>query len=344
MHKITFCIAFRRLFSQEHSYEDAEKLLESVLLVSALLLAFAVGGLQNLNHDDMMKADARFLALLQDPAFLAHNYYPLDEQQRFLEGRWIKSDFVSCECLRQFYECVGVQLATLTMAIALYVSLSFSSAREDKGHFQMWMYCGKWIIVLDYCLLIYGIFLLFLSNHVMVNMKFPLYSYNLSSVFDNKTATMVEGGNWMIQRQAGNYWFWVSKAVGSIIGIILLLHFVLVFGTTRQTFRINLEASTAFEKWESVLDKAGMDFKTCASIHDDFLLRKELEKAGVCIPGDRLNIILELRKAQTQTTEIRTDNNYSGGVSEMSTLLQTIEQTMIVSPTIVETRNTIDGP
>jgi hypothetical protein len=104
------------------------------------------------------------------------------------------------------------------------------------------------------------------------------------------------------------------------------------------------EGSVTFKKWESVLDKTGMDFKTCASIHDDFLLRKEFEKAGVCIPGDRLNIILELRKAQTQTTEIRTDDNYSGGVSEMSTLLQTIEQTMIVSPTIVQTRNTIAGP
>ncbi len=99
-----------------------------------------------------------------------------------------------------------------------------------------------------------------------------------------------------------------------------------------------------FKKWESVLDQTGMDFETCTSIHNDFLLRKELEKTGVYIPGDRIKIILELRKTQTQTTEMRTDNNYSGGVSEMSTLLQTIEQTMIISPTIVETRNTIAVP
>ena len=187
MPEITFCIAFRRLFSQEHSYEDAQNLLESVLLVSALLLAFAVGGLQNLSHDDMMKADARGLALAQDPAFLARRGFPLDEQQRVLEGRWVKGDLTSYQCLKDFYNCVGVQLATLTMAIALYVSLSFSSAREDEGYFQMWMYCCKWIIVVDYCLLIYGIFLLFASNQVLVNIKFPLYSYNLSSVFDNKS-------------------------------------------------------------------------------------------------------------------------------------------------------------
>ncbi len=309
--------AFRHLFSHDHSYEDAQNLLETVLLISALLLAFAVGGLQNLSHDDMMKADARMLALFQDPAFLAKRGLPLDEQQRFLAGRWIPSDFVSYECLRRSYDSLGVQLATLTIAIALYVSLSFSSAREDTGHFQMWMYCCKWIIAVDYCLLMVGIFLLFASNQALINMKFPLYSYNLSSVFDNKTATMVEGGDWMIQDRAGLYWLWIQTAVGSIIGFIFLLHFVLVFGTKRQTLRSNLEASTAFEKWESVLDKAGMDFKTCASIHDDLLLRKELEKAGVCIPGDRLNIILELRKAQTQTTEIRTDNNYSGGVSQI---------------------------
>jgi len=122
---------------------------------------------------------------------------------------------------------------------------------------------------------------------------------------------MVEGGDWVIQDQGSNYWRWIAYVVGSIIGFILLLHFVLVFGTKRQPRRINLEASTDFEKWESVLDQAGMDFKTCASIHDDLLLRTELEKAGVRIPGDRLKIILELRKAQTQTTEIRTDNNYS---------------------------------
>ncbi len=309
--------AFKRLFSQEHSYEDAQNLLESLLLVSALLLAFAVGGLQNVSHDDMMQADARFLALVQDPAFLARRGLPLDEQQRLLEGRWVSSDLVSFQCLKDFYNCIGVQLATLTMAIALYVSLSFSSGREDEGYFQMWMYCCKWIIVLDYCLLVVGIFLLFSSNQAMVNMKFPLYSFdNHSSVFDNKTATMVEGGDWVIQDQAGWYWRWITTAVGSIIGFISLLHFVLVFGTKRQ--RINLEASTAFKKWESVLDQAGMDFKTCASIHDDLLLRMELEKAGVRIPGDRLNIILELRKAQTQTTEIRTDNNCSGGVSELS--------------------------
>ena len=144
----------------------------------------------------------------------------------------------------------------------------------------------------------------------------------------------------MIQGEAGNYWFWISRAVGSIIGIIGMLHFVLVFvwfSTTRQAFRINLEASTAFEKWESVLDKAGMDFKTCASIHDDLLMRKELERAGVCIPGDSLNIILELRKAQTQTTAIRADNHYSGGVSEMSVQLPTVAETVVVSPTIVQT-------
>ncbi len=75
-------------------------------------------------HDDMMETDARFLALVQDPAFLARRGLPLDEQQRLLEGRWVSSDLVSFQCLKDFYNCVGVQLATLTMVIALYVSLS----------------------------------------------------------------------------------------------------------------------------------------------------------------------------------------------------------------------------
>ena len=35
----------RRFFKQEHNYEDAHNLLEILLLISTLLLAFAVGRL-----------------------------------------------------------------------------------------------------------------------------------------------------------------------------------------------------------------------------------------------------------------------------------------------------------
>ena len=74
---ITNILSFGRLFSQEHSYEDAHNLLETLLLVSALMLAFAVGGLQNLDHDNLLEAD---------------------EQERYLAGRWVPGDFLSYRC------------------------------------------------------------------------------------------------------------------------------------------------------------------------------------------------------------------------------------------------------
>ena len=77
-----------RLFKQEHSYEDTHNLLEILLLISDLPLAFEVERLKNLGHDDLMKEDARHLALLQDPVFLVrYGRYSLDDQQRFLGGK-----------------------------------------------------------------------------------------------------------------------------------------------------------------------------------------------------------------------------------------------------------------
>jgi len=242
-----------QLFSQKHSYEDAHKLLESLLLISALLLAFAVGGLQNLDHDDMVNADARFLALMQDPAFLANNGISLDEQERFLAGRWLPRDLVSHACLIKFYNCVVVQISTLVIALALFVSLSFSSGMEDKMHFEAWMSCCKWIIAGDYVLLLVGIFFLFDSNHALVNMKFPLYNNNnLSTIFDNKTATMVEGGDWMHQREAWAYRTWTIVIVSIAVGIIFVIHVVLVVKSNVSTKLDNQTQTT------TIIDSGGV--------------------------------------------------------------------------------------
>jgi hypothetical protein len=300
--------AFRSLFAQDkyrHSYEDAQNLLESLMLVSALLLAFSVGGLQNLNHDDVVEADARYLVAIG-------------------VGYKLPDDLLSHRFLNYFLSSVVIQVAALTIAVALYVSLSFSSAREDKGHFALWMSYGKWLIAGDYCLLMAGIFRLFECNMNLVDMKLPMYKNNNPSGFFNTTTnTMVEGGDLWLQAEGFAYKIRTYTAVGIALGLIFLLHFVFIFKSSRANVAYSRpnedpsslpEGSTAFKKWESVLDKAGMDFKTCASIHDDFLLRKELEKAGVCIPGDRLKIILEFRKSQTHNTEIRAVNNYGGGV------------------------------
>ncbi len=314
--------AFRRLFAQgnsSHSYEDAQNLLENLMLISALLLAFSVGGLQSLDHDDMLAADARYLAVRQSPVVLARDASSLWHQpdpERILAGRWVPGDLLSYRCLTFVLSSVVVQISTLSIAVALYVSLSFSNAREDKGHFELWIFYCKWIIAGDYVLQVIGIFMLFECNMIMVDLKLPMYNrLNLSGAFDNNTKEMVEGGDWMLQMEGYMYKLWTITVVGSVLGVIFLMHFVFLLKSRRvndvdseddedDEMRVNdvyslqlPEGATTFTKWKSVLDKAGMDFKTCASIHDDFLLRKELEKAGVSIPGDRLKIILELRSS-----------------------------------------------
>ncbi len=312
--------AFRSLFAQDkymHSYEDAQNLLESLMLVSALLLAFSVGGLQNLNHDDVVEADARYLVASNCGVGCNPN----------------AAELLSVRVLNAFLSSVVIQVATLAVAVALYVSLCFSSAREDEGHFALWMSYGKWVIAGDYGLLMAGIFRLFDTNMILVDMKLPMYKNNnpsapwrsrpLAGFFNTTTNTMVQGGDLWLQMEGLAYKVLTETAVCSALGVIFLLHLVFLFKTKFACSRPNEdpsslpEGSTAFKKWESVLDTAGMDFETCASIHDDFLLRKELEKAGVCIPGDRLKIILEFRKSQTQTTEIRADNKNGGGVIEL---------------------------
>ena len=314
--------AFRRLFAQgnySHGYEDAQNLLETLLLISALLLAFSVGGLQSLDHDDMLAADARYLAVMQQAAYTLKGFnVHIEDPERILAGRWVPMDLLSYRCLTYVLSSVVVQISTLSIAVALYVSLSFSNAREDKGHFELWISYCKWIIAGDYVLQVIGIFLLLECNMNMVDLKIPMYNRNLSLAWDNNTKQMVEGGNWILQTAGYSFKFWTIIVVGSVLGVMFLMHFVLLMKSRRindvdseddedDEMRVNdvycqqlPEGVTTFTKWKSVLDKAGMDFKTCASIHDDFLLRKELEEAGVSIPGDRLKIILELRSSAVE--------------------------------------------
>ena len=140
-------------------FEDVSKLIETIMIVCALLLSFAISSLQSVTHDDILEADKRWISALQIPSNNAQN------------DVFIPSTYL----LARIYQCVGIFTVILITAIAMYGSLMLSNAREDVIAFEEWVRFFGSFIIMQYATLLAGVIILLQVNLSVVDVKFPLY-------------------------------------------------------------------------------------------------------------------------------------------------------------------------
>ena len=146
------CRGLAQALRQERNstFENTKDALETLLLLSALLLSFAISGLQNLTHDDLVASDARYLDAW---IFGGKTYWNQNISV-------VKGDLASYNLVCAINYSVSVQIIGLLIAMSLYASLIFSTAAENKQVFHSWIKFCKYIIAADFCLIIAGIVLL----------------------------------------------------------------------------------------------------------------------------------------------------------------------------------------
>ena len=163
---------------QEDSYDDADGLLQTLLLLSTLTLAFAVtlhSG--TLGHADFEEADFRWSK---------HMYY-----QRLSDGRWDQTKMdgdllpgledgfgglLSVRARTLGYICVSLSVISLFCGASTYLSLTYSNAREDKKYFKSWFKSFRWVILFGYLTFVGAILFFFFLNHIVVKIQYPLYN------------------------------------------------------------------------------------------------------------------------------------------------------------------------
>ena len=169
----------RRLFISRVSFEDISKLLETLMIVSALLLSFTIAGLQSLDHDMLLDADQRWLKA-----------YPAgwDSKDRSDTVRWI---IPSIRSMITLYYSIGIFVVILASSTAMYTCLIYSRARGDANYLSKWFAVMRIVVFGNYIAAIVGLNYLMISTHKYVDINFPLYHINDLCVGANENSTCV---------------------------------------------------------------------------------------------------------------------------------------------------------
>ena len=146
-------------FPTTMEFEDASKLMETIMIVCALLLSFSISSLQSVTHDDILSADKRWISALQIASTRAPDYV------------FIPSTYL----LARIYQCIGIFTVVLITSITMYGSLMLSNVRDDVIAFEEWVRFFGCFIMMQYATLLAGVVILLQVNLSIVDIKFPLY-------------------------------------------------------------------------------------------------------------------------------------------------------------------------
>ena len=246
---------------QEDSYDDADGLLQTLLLLSTLTLAFAVtlhSG--TLGHADFEEADFRWSK---------HMYY-----QRLSDGRWDQTKMdgdllpgvldagglLSVRARTLGYICVSLSVVSLFCGASSYLSLTYSNARENQKYFKSWFMSFRWVILIGYLTFVGAILFFFFLNHIVVKIQYPWYNDD-ARFFLNGTVyyppETTYDANWSADKaNTANYYGadmdWSADKANISIIILIVLTFVGIF-TLDQIVRRG-SCSAVKKKTEAVVD------------------------------------------------------------------------------------------
>jgi hypothetical protein len=195
------------------NYEDIKSLIESMLLVTALLLTLAFDAVTKLNHQELMEADARH--------FQTFNFTPTGISQ-----------CMSYTYIEQSMESLKYLLVSLAMGLCMYLSLAFTNSAEDPEAWQNWSKLFCLGIISGYSIILWSAVCLLNAGTTLSFMTYPNYSFNASELYDPTNKTMRETNfGWALQlkymEEVKSTMTYSFAAAGTILGV----H---VFGTLIQ--------------------------------------------------------------------------------------------------------------
>jgi hypothetical protein len=233
------------------SYEGMKSLIETMLLVAALLLSISFSGMQNLDHDDLISADARNHAFNRDP-----RYWKESTEGSFADGRCANITVESCFARTGNLAAVTNNIPSyrfmtfnmsamqtlfyvMVIGVLLYASLVHSKACSDIEVSNTWYWIYSSGIISGYALLLQGLFYLLEVNQHFTAMIFPLYSKNISSIYDPEQKTMVEGGWYLLQEEYFMKRMFLQIGIYVIIGIFFLLFILFHCVIAKRNYKIS---------------------------------------------------------------------------------------------------------
>jgi hypothetical protein len=233
-----------RIFST--NYEDLKTLMETLLLVSALLLSFSISSFQNISHDDLVGGDSRYFTLCRDPSFIRAQ---VDDMM--LDGKcknnetmmqcWAKNEYYfayqngaltrqhipSFRYLNANMSAMMSFLCVMVLGMTTYASLAFSKCSEDAGFLESFSGFYNLAVIGGYVAVVNGIFLLFRANHALADLTLPMYSRNLSLIYDPVSKQMTEGGWWTLQDEYREQKDFCIKVMIVIAAVVCGVHVIL---------------------------------------------------------------------------------------------------------------------
>lgn len=150
-----------------HTVEDAEGLLNSLLLLTVLMLAFAVNQTTAIfSLEDYLLADQRE----------ALSYWNAQGRPEIIEnGPWGRGP-LSHSFITMGYWSILWLVAALALGAISYISLCYSDARESPEFLKMWLKVHRWVMAVAWLAFLVGTFCFLLAMHAAVDMVAPKYT------------------------------------------------------------------------------------------------------------------------------------------------------------------------
>jgi hypothetical protein len=203
-----------------HTVEDAEGLLNSLLLLTVLMLAFAVNQTTAIfSLEDFLEADKR-------EATAYWNYKGRPEIIK--DGAWGHGPISHFFIIRGMWSILLLVLA-LVLGVISYISLCYSDARESPEFLKLWWKVHRWIMAVAWLAFLAGTFFFLQGMHAALDIAAPRYdSFTMvnGTLSEPASQDLDFGITLLLGKQMNNGIIWVI-VVTAVLG--LLLHVVLVF-------------------------------------------------------------------------------------------------------------------
>lgn len=175
-----------------HSVEDAENLINTLLMLDTFFLGFIMSSIGGIGYEDLLAANIRF-ATSPDISSLRTYFYGVPDDSLILVSQ--------IYAWRSTYS-VAFLSSSMILGIGCIIGLNFSDCRENAVSFTNWMKYFKYIIGLGYILFIIafiGIYAYFCMAQFIVFPKYCKTTRGFSSVYSKKETVYDEQNESMIQ-------------------------------------------------------------------------------------------------------------------------------------------------
>jgi hypothetical protein len=225
-------------------YDGMKSLLETFLLINALVLTFAFSSFFAVEHDKIVAADTRYLTMILRPSFKEHFSVAWTKMKEDgFQARnpiaigWLGPNESSLLSFHYFNSIVSANFILFTTLLAgtlCYTSLMLSDAKKRRELMSLWRNVFILPVIGLYIAMGIGIHYLSSSFSCFCNMSFPIYNIrNLtttSAIGDVSSVTMNLNGGYpyfalKMDLHLGYFNIACYVATGFVVVCHLLVHF-----------------------------------------------------------------------------------------------------------------------